>query len=144
MSTILLVEDDARQRLLGQRVLETQGYTVVVATEGGSAVSLATEGGELALILMDISLPGIDGLEAARRIRALRPDVPVVALTAHTVDGEREWTLVESFDGFLRKPFLIAELLDTVARYVRVPGSSVGARRGSEGGARITVLGPSS
>jgi CheY-like chemotaxis protein len=121
MSTILLVEDDARQRLLGRRVLETHGYTVVLASEGASAVSLATEGDEPALVLMDISLPGVDGLEAARRIRELRPGVPVVALTAHTLDGEHERLLNEWFDGFLRKPFLIADLLDTVARHLRVP-----------------------
>ncbi|MDB5100327.1 MAG: chemotaxis protein CheY [Cyanobacteria bacterium RYN_339] len=109
MSLILLVEDVEDNRELARVLLESAGHEVVEAHDGGQAV-LAARKHLPALILMDLSLPDVDGWEAFRRIRAdaLTSHIPVVALTAHAMSGDRERVLAAGFDGYISKPLPVA------------------------------------
>jgi two-component system cell cycle response regulator DivK len=122
---VLLVEDDTRLQLLGRKVLERSGYAVAIAGDGAAAIEMAA-GGRPDLILMDISLPGIDGLEATRIIKRAQPALPVVAVTAHAMAGDRERTLAAGCDGFLSKPYLVAALLAAVADHLAAPPAGAG------------------
>ena len=115
---ILVVEDNERNMRLFRDVLQASGHRTLEATSGERAVELATEHGP-DLVLMDIQLPGIDGVEALGRLRADERTraVPVLALTAQAMEGDRERFLAAGFDGYLSKPVNIADLLDTVRRY---------------------------
>lgn len=115
---MLLVEDDQRLQVLGRKVLERSGYRVAVADNGVSAVAMAAAL-HPAVVLMDVSLPELDGLEATRQIKAADPRMPVVVVTAHAMSGDRERSLAAGCDGFLTKPYLIPELLETVATHAR-------------------------
>jgi two-component system cell cycle response regulator DivK len=112
---ILVVEDNERNMKLVRDVLQAAGYRTLEATSGGRAVELATEH-SLDLVLMDIRLPDIDGVEALGRLRAdeRTASVPVVAVTAEAMEGDRERFLAAGFDGYLSKPVKIAELVSTV------------------------------
>jgi two-component system cell cycle response regulator DivK len=100
-------------------VLQASGYSTLEATSGESAVALAIEHGP-DLVLMDIQLPDIDGLEALERLRAdeRSASLPVVALTAQAMEGDRERFLAAGFDGYLSKPVVIAEFVSTVRSYL--------------------------
>jgi CheY-like chemotaxis protein len=120
MRSVLLVEDNEKNMKLLRDVLTAKGYRVVEATSGEEAVEL-TFAAAPGLVLMDVQLPGIDGVEALRRIRSDERTValPVLALTAQAMEGDRERFLGAGFDGYLSKPVDLAELLATVARYLR-------------------------
>ena len=117
--TVLVVEDNALNLKLIRDVLEHAGFTVLVATSGEEGVDVATRGG-LDLVLMDLQLPGIDGTEAMRRIRA-HPgsrELPVVAVTAFAMPADREQVSSAGFDGYLEKPISTRALPEVVRRYV--------------------------
>jgi two-component system cell cycle response regulator DivK len=99
-------------------VLDVTGYSVLEATTGEAAVDLALSHAP-ALVLMDAQLPGIDGVEALARLRhdERTASIPVLALTAQAMHGDRERFLEAGFDGYLSKPVDVAELLRTVAEY---------------------------
>ena len=120
---VLVVEDNARNMKLFRDVLQASGYRTLEATTGERAVELVLEHGPQ-LVLMDIQLPGIDGVEALVRLRAdeRTAAVPVLALTAQAMDGDRERFLAAGFDGYLSKPVNIADLVATVGRYCRGRG----------------------
>lgn len=115
---VLVVEDNEKNMKLFRDVLLATGHRTLEATTGGQAVELAAEHSP-DLVLMDIQLPDIDGVEALDRLRAdeRTASVPVVALTAQAMEGDRERFLDTGFDGYLSKPVNIAELLATVKRY---------------------------
>ena len=115
---ILVVEDNGKNMKLFRDVLLANGYRTLEATTGGEAVALAAEHSP-DLVLMDIQLPDIDGVEALARLRAggRTSSVPVVALTAQAMDGDRERFLAAGFDGYVSKPVNIAEFVATVKRY---------------------------
>ena len=115
---VLVVEDNARNMKLFRDVLKASGYRTLEATTGARAVELVIEHAP-ALVLMDIQLPDIDGLEALDRLRAdeRTASVPVLALTAQAMEGDRERFLAAGFDGYLSKPVNIAEFVATVKRY---------------------------
>jgi len=113
--TVLIVEDNERSMKLFRDVLEVRGYLTLEATTGAKALDLATR--HLPdVVLMDVQLPDVDGVEALRRIRtdARTAFLPVVAVTAQAMDGDRERFLRAGFDAYLSKPVDIAELLDVV------------------------------
>jgi two-component system, cell cycle response regulator DivK len=117
--TVLVVEDNALNLKLIRDVLEHAGFTVVVATSGEEGVDVAIRGG-LDLVLMDLQLPGIDGTEAMRRIRA-HPgsrELPVVAVTAFAMRADREQVSSAGFDGYIEKPISTRALPEVVRRYV--------------------------
>jgi two-component system, cell cycle response regulator DivK len=115
---ILVVEDNEKNMKLFRDVLLATGYRTLEATTGGEAVELAVEHSP-DLVLMDIQLPDIDGLEALGRLRAdsRTARVPVLALTAQAMEGDRERFLAAGFDGYLSKPVNISEFVATVKRY---------------------------
>ena len=112
---ILVVEDNEKNMKLLRDVLQAKGYRTLEAMTGGQAVELAT-GHAPDLVLMDIELPDIDGVEALRLLRADQRTVsiPVLALTAQAMHGDRERFLAAGFDGYVSKPVNIVELVDTV------------------------------
>jgi two-component system cell cycle response regulator DivK len=115
---ILLVEDNERNMKLLRDVLNAVGYGTVEATTGGDALAVAAERAP-ALVLMDIRLPDMDGVEALRRLR-LDPRtalVPVIAVTAQAMKGDRERFIAAGFDGYLSKPVDVDELLEAVAHH---------------------------
>jgi two-component system cell cycle response regulator DivK len=115
---ILVVEDNEKNMKLFRDVLLAKGYRTLEATTGGEAVELAAEHAP-DLVLMDIQLPDIDGVEALGRLRAdgRIASVPVIALTAQAMEGDRERFLAAGFDGYVSKPVNIAEFVATVKRY---------------------------
>ena len=115
---ILVVEDNERNMRLFCDVLQASGYRTLQATTGEQAVELVFEH-RPDLVLMDIQLPDIDGVEALSRVRSDDgfASVPILALTAQAMEGDRERFLAAGFDGYLSKPVDIAEFVATVKRY---------------------------
>jgi two-component system cell cycle response regulator DivK len=118
-SQILVVEDNERNMKLFCDLLQASGYQTLEATTGESAVELAHEHGP-DLVLMDIQLPGINGIEAFKQIRAdaKTAKVPVVALTASVTPTDRSAISAAGFDAFVSKPINLKEFLETVKRLV--------------------------
>jgi CheY-like chemotaxis protein len=115
MPKILLVEDNEMNRDMLSRRLTRRGYEVAVALDGEQGVAMA--GSESpALILMDMSLPGLDGWEATRRIKAAPETraIPVIALTAHAMAGDREKAIAAGCDDFDTKPVDLDRLLGKI------------------------------
>jgi two-component system cell cycle response regulator DivK len=115
---ILVVEDNEKNMKLFRDVLRATGYYTLEATTGARAVELAIE--RLPdLVLMDIRLPDIDGVEALGRLRADERTVgiPVLAVTAQAMEGDRERFLARGFDGYLSKPVKIVELIAAVKQH---------------------------
>jgi PAS domain S-box-containing protein len=120
---ILVVEDNATNRMIATKLLENLGASVETAPDGLLGVEAATRGA-FDLILMDVQMPGIDGLEAARRIRALggaAAGVPIVALTANVLAHQRQSYLEAGMDGVVGKPISPAALLTEIARLSGAP-----------------------
>jgi len=115
---ILVVEDNARNMLLIRDLLQATGYRTLEASTAGEALVRAIEY-RPALVLMDIRLPDMDGVEALRRLRmdSGTASIPVVAVTAQAMKGDVERFREAGFDGYLTKPVDIDELLATVARF---------------------------
>jgi two-component system, cell cycle response regulator DivK len=115
---VLVVEDNDKNMKLFRDVLQATGYTTVEASTGEAAVELAASHSP-ALVLMDVQLPGIDGVEALARLRGdeRTASIPVLALTAQAMHGDRERFLAAGFDGYLSKPVDVVELLRTVEEY---------------------------
>jgi len=115
---VLVVEDNERNMKLFRDVLQASGFRTLEATTGERAVELVFEH-RPDLVLMDIQLPDIDGVEALDRVRADNrfASVPVLALTAQAMEGDRERFLAAGFDGYLSKPVDIADFVATVKRY---------------------------
>ena len=115
MPKILLVEDNEMNRDMLSRRLIRKGYEIAVAVDGKQGVDMAVEGG-YDLILMDMSLPEIDGWEATRQVRA-HPNgksVPIVALTAHAMAGDREKALAAGCNDYDTKPIELPRLLEKI------------------------------
>ena len=115
MAKILLVEDNEMNRDMLSRRLERKGYQVVIAVDGQEGVAMAqSEAPDL--ILMDMSLPVMDGWEATRRLKAAfeTRSIPIIALTAHAMSGDKEKTIEAGCDDYDTKPIEIPRLLAKV------------------------------
>jgi two-component system, cell cycle response regulator DivK len=112
---VLIVEDNEKNTKLFRDVLQATGYSTLEATTGEEALALAVQNGP-ALVLMDVQLPGIDGVETLARLRADRRTafIPVLAVTAQAMRGDRDRFLDAGFDGYLSKPIDIAQLIEAV------------------------------
>jgi two-component system cell cycle response regulator DivK len=115
---ILVVEDNELNMKLFRDVLVVKGYRALEATTGEEAIALATEHAP-DLVLMDVQLPDLDGVEALRRLRTdeRTATIPVLALTAQAMQGDRERFLAEGFDGYVSKPVNVRELLGIVRQH---------------------------
>jgi two-component system, cell cycle response regulator DivK len=115
---ILVVEDNEKNMKLFRDVLVASGYRTLEATTGAAAVDLATEHTP-DLVLMDIQLPDLDGVQALERLRAdaRTAAIPIVALTAQAMHGDRERFLAAGFDGYVSKPVNVRDLIETVRHH---------------------------
>ena len=120
MPKILLVEDNEMNRDMLTRRLEKRGYTLAIAIDGGAGVAMVkTEKPDL--ILMDMSLPVIDGWEATKQIKAdpETKDIPIIALTAHAMDSDRQKAIGAGCDDFDTKPVELARLLGKIEELLK-------------------------
>ena len=117
MSRILLVEDNEMNRDMLSRRLERRGFSIVVAIDGAQGMELA-ERERPDLILMDMSLPVIDGWEATRRLKSAGATarIPIIALTAHAFSDDRDKALAAGCDDFDTKPIELPRLLEKMER----------------------------
>jgi two-component system cell cycle response regulator DivK len=119
MSLVLIIEDNEKNMKLARDVLQAKGYSTVEAVTGEEGVKLAKER-KPDLVLMDIQLPGISGIEAFKQIRAdaKTKAIPVIALTASVTPTDRTAITAAGFDAFLGKPINLKEFVETVRRLV--------------------------
>jgi two-component system cell cycle response regulator DivK len=117
---ILYIDDEPNNRMLVRRILMVEGFDVQEASNARDGIEMALANPP-ALILMDISMPEIDGLTATRRIRELPSlaSTPVVALTALAMTGDREMILQAGCDGYISKPINIDTFVDDVKQYLK-------------------------
>jgi CheY-like chemotaxis protein len=113
--TVLVADDNDVAQRLCKRVLEKAGYAVLIAADGLQAVDVALSK-HPSMILMDVAMPGIDGLEAMRRIKEQVPGMPIVIASAHSMASDRERFLAAGADNVLSKPFRLADLVAIVAK----------------------------
>jgi signal transduction histidine kinase/CheY-like chemotaxis protein len=132
---VLLAEDNPVNQLLVQRLLEKRGHSVVVASTGLEALDILQRE-NVDVVLMDIQMPEMDGLEATKAIRSResdgRPRMPVIALTAHAMKGDREKCLAAGMDAHLSKPIRPAELDEVLEKYLARRTESVKAHEPAE------------
>jgi DNA-binding response OmpR family regulator len=143
VTTVLLAEDDPAISEPLSRALEREGYSVVTAADGASAVDAALTG-DVGLVILDLGLPSVDGLEVCRRIRAAGRDVPVLMRTARTDDVDFVVGLDAGADDYVGKPFRLAELLARVRALLRRRAPAViaiGGGRMEPGARRVLVDG---
>ena len=123
---ILIVEDNDDSRELAVKVLKNKGFETVEAADGEAAVERAiAETPDL--ILLDISIPKMDGYEVAKKLKGLDKfaDIPIVALTAHAMKGDREKVISAGFEGYISKPINVREFPDQVKSYLRGKRESI-------------------
>lgn len=138
--TVLLVEDYDDAREMYRDYLEFSGFVVETASDGAEALAKAQTVGP-DVVLMDLSLPGIDGWEATRRLKAdpATAHLTIVALSAHALSAEGERAREAGCDGFIPKPCLPSELVAQLANYLKLDGAHPGSGRpGSRRQARRT------
>jgi len=116
--TVLVADDNEVAQRLCKRVLEKAGYSVLIAADGLQAVDIALAQ-RPTMILMDVAMPGIDGLEAMRRIKADVPSMPIVIASAHSMSSDRERFLAAGADDVLSKPFRLTDLIAIVESLAR-------------------------
>ncbi len=145
VTTVLLVEDDPAIAQPLTRALQREGYEVRPAPTGGAAVAaFGQNGADITLVILDLGLPDLDGLEVCRRIRAAGKDLPVLMLTARTDEADFVVGLDAGADDYVAKPFRMAELLARVRALLRrrVPAlMEIGGVRVETGSRRVEVDG---
>jgi len=123
---ILIVEDNEDNRELAVKVLRNKGFETVEAVDGEQAIEKAVSE-KPDLILLDISLPKLDGYEVAKRLKEMDEfkEIPIVAFTAHAMKGDREKVISAGFEGYISKPINVREFPDQVRLYIRGKRESV-------------------
>lgn len=113
--TILLVDDELMIRQLGARILEKAGYRVIVAGDGAEGVEIYRQkADEIDLTVLDMNMPGMDGVETMARLKSEFPNINVLISTGHTVDSELDRMRCEGRFGLLKKPYRASELREKV------------------------------
>ena len=127
MITILIADDDAASLELLKDALAIPGYRIVESSDGSDAL-LKIQSEMPDIVLLDIQMPGLDGFQVLRAIRALKPPVPcrVLAVTAFVMDGDRERFLDSGFDGYIAKPVSISHVREQVRRILNSASKSAG------------------
>ena len=123
--TVLLVEDNQDNLNIYSTILRHYGYEVLEATDGETAIELA-RAQHPGVILMDVSIPVIDGWEATQRIKAdpATSDIPIIALTAHALEADRAKAKAVGCDGYISKPAEPRAVADTVRSYLGQPAAA--------------------
>ncbi len=117
MAHILSIEDHEKTREMLVTMIEAMGHSAETAEDGESGVE-AVKNGKFDLILMDIVMPGIDGYEASRQIRSAGIDLPIIAVTANAMSGERERCLDSGMNDHLVKPIILDSLRDMIEKHL--------------------------
>ena len=123
MPRILLIDDNAENRDSLSRRLERRGFEVLLAVDGRAGVDTALAE-KPDLVLMDMNMPKVDGWEATRQIKAEMPTLPVIALTAHALAGDRERALQAGCTDYHTKPIDFPKLLSQIEALLEAPGQS--------------------
>lgn len=118
---IFVVEDNPANVELFQDILEMAGYAYLHTTKGEEVLEIAKRE-KPDLVLMDIQLPGMDGMTAAKNLRSHgdTKHIKIIALTAHAMKGDKEMFLEEGFDGYIAKPIVVKEFLKTIEGYLLI------------------------
>ena len=121
---VLIIEDNEKNRKLVRDVLHVKGYKTIEAETAETGLKLALEQSP-SLILMDIQLPGMDGITALKQLKveAKTKSIPVIAVTASAMSYKRQTMLAEGFDGYQTKPISLKDFLGEVARVLAARGS---------------------
>ena len=117
--TLLIAEDQENNFLLINEILKTSGYQVIHVLNGAEAVEVCRKNRRIDLVLMDMKMPVMDGYEATTVIKKERPDLPVIAVTAFALRGDRERAMKAGCNDYISKPFRKKELLDLLERYLK-------------------------
>ncbi len=120
---ILVAEDEILNYELVREILSMHGFVSLHAANGEEAVNIIREHKDISMVLMDIKMPVLGGLEASRKIKAINPNLPIIALTAHVLPGDREKTLEAGCDDYLTKPVSRKILIDCIEKYTGKSGS---------------------
>ena len=128
MATILIAEDNATNMKLATLVLRRAGFEVIQADDGPSSVSLTLKCLP-DLVLMDVQLPGLDGISAMRQLKAdpLTSKIPVIATTAHAMQGDEQRFRAAGCDGYIAKPYSHRHLIDLIQASLGAPPAESGA-----------------
>jgi len=123
--TILYVEDNEDNVFMLQNRLSRRGYNVIIASDGAQGIEMASTHAP-ALILMDLSLPIVDGWEAARRLKAAEKtrEIPIIALSAHAMPGDRERAISAGCNDYDTKPVDLPRLMQKIANLLRMEPSN--------------------
>jgi CheY-like chemotaxis protein len=116
--TVLVVEDEEYNYYLAEEILSFRDIKVLHAWNGEEAVNMVKDNPEIDLVIMDIKMPVMGGLEATRLIKAYKPDLPVIALTAYALEGDRQLAIKNGCDDYLPKPVSIKILENMVIKYL--------------------------
>jgi two-component system, cell cycle response regulator DivK len=116
--TILIVEDELTNYLFIEAAIERTGAKLIWAKDGQNGVELFTQNPDINVVLMDIKLPVMNGMEATRQIMAKNPKIPVIALTAYALTGQKEEILESGCCDYLSKPIRHQFLLTTIAKWI--------------------------
>jgi two-component system chemotaxis response regulator CheY len=115
MAKILIIDDSSLSRRLMRTILEAESHEVIEATEGFSALELFTLE-KPALVMLDLTMPGINGFEVLRQLKKINPEVKVIVASADVQSLTRKQAFEEGADGFINKPFVTQEVTDLVKK----------------------------
>ncbi len=115
---ILVAEDVPTNFLLVKKSLRKTGVNLIWAKNGQEAVNEVSSHNNIDLVLMDIRMPIMNGLEATKKIKEMHPDLPVIAQTAYAMDGDREHSLDAGCDDYISKPINLKEFIELIAKYI--------------------------
>lgn len=116
--TILIVEDDEYSSLILEELLKPYGFNLLTATDGMQAIKACIDKPEIDLVLMDIQLPVLDGLQATQRIKKIKANLPIIAQTANAMQEDREKALSAGCDNYISKPINGNELIQMISEYI--------------------------
>ena len=114
---ILIAEDEEYNYLFISEILSEYNVNIIRAHHGRMAVDLCASNEEIHLVFMDVRMPVMDGYEAAKNIKKIRPDLPIVAQTAFALESDRKQAISEGFDDYIAKPVRTDLLIDLIVKY---------------------------
>ncbi len=114
---LLIAEDEEYNYLFISEILSEYNVNIIRAHHGKMAVDLCASNEKIHLVLMDVRMPVMDGYEAAKTIKKIRPDLPIVAQTAFALESDRKQAISEGFDDYIAKPVRTDLLIDLIVKY---------------------------
>jgi CheY-like chemotaxis protein len=118
--TVLIAEDDEDNFFFLKVSLRTEKFNILRARNGREAVDFIRSNPDIVLILMDLKMPDMDGFEATKAIKVMRPDIPILAVTAYAMTGDEIKTLEAGCDGYIAKPFTREQMLELIGQYINI------------------------